>query len=290
MSGLLGRSRFAVLLAATGLSLAVAPPPVAATPLGSTFAPVNGCGSNATFIQSSTPDGNYAVPFGGVISLWSFQAGASAPSPLKLKAARLVAGNDFTIIGESAPETPSASALNTYPTRISVQAGDVIGFYIGVGGQCVRGLAGFKMHSRSGDYAPGTTVTFNGPFVFQLDISAILEPDVDNDGFGDETQDACPTDGTTQQAPCPVPETTITNQPKKKTKKKTARFEFSSSLPGASFECKLDDGQFLACTSPDTIKVGKGKRHFEVRASARGQIDASPATYDWKVKKKKKKK
>ena len=37
---------------------------------------------------------------------------------------------------------------------------------------------------------------------FQQDISAVLEPDADHDGFGDETQDQCPTNGTTQ-GPCP---------------------------------------------------------------------------------------
>jgi hypothetical protein len=32
-----------------------------------------------------------------------------------------------------------------------------------------------------------------------LDISARLEADSDSDGFGDKTQDQCPTDATTQQ-------------------------------------------------------------------------------------------
>jgi hypothetical protein len=36
-----------------------------------------------------------------------------------------------------------------------------------------------------------------------LDLSATLEPDADHDGFGDETQDQCPTNASTQGA-CPV--------------------------------------------------------------------------------------
>ena len=86
------------------------------------------------------------------------------------------------------------------------------------------------------------------------------------------------------------PDTQITKKPKDKTKKKTATFEFSSTEVGSTFECKLDDGQFAPCSSPDTLKVKKGKHSFEVRArDAAGNVDASPASDDWKVKKKKKK-
>jgi hypothetical protein len=85
------------------------------------------------------------------------------------------------------------------------------------------------------------------------------------------------------------PETTITRQPKDKTKKKSATFEFSSSEPGSTFECSLDGGAFTSCTSPDTLKVKTGKHSFAVRSrDAAGNLDGSPATDDWKVKKKKK--
>ena len=85
------------------------------------------------------------------------------------------------------------------------------------------------------------------------------------------------------------PDTTITKRPKDKTKKKTAVFEFSSSEPGSTFECKLDGGQFAPCSSPDTLKVKKGKHSFEVRAKdAAGNVDGSPASDSWKVKKKRK--
>ena len=86
------------------------------------------------------------------------------------------------------------------------------------------------------------------------------------------------------------PETQITNGPKKKTKKKQATFEFSSSEPGSTFECKLDSGQFEPCGSPKEYKVKKGKHSFSVRAKdAAGNVDSTPASVDWKVKKKKKK-
>jgi len=143
------------------------------------------------------------------------------------------------------------------------------------------------IHLLTGDPPPGTTATFEAFSATRLDISANLERDDDNDGFGDETQDAC-VGQSGEAGGCPPPDTTITKRPKDKTKKKTATFEFSSTIPGATFECSVDGGAFAPCSSPDTQKVRRGKHHFEVRAVAHGLTDASTASDDWKVKKKKK--
>lgn len=84
------------------------------------------------------------------------------------------------------------------------------------------------------------------------------------------------------------PETSITKGPKAKTKKKSATFEFSSTEPGSTFECQLDGKAFTPCTSPETVKVKKGKHTFEVRATdAAGNADPTSASDSWKVKKKK---
>jgi hypothetical protein len=84
-----------------------------------------------------------------------------------------------------------------------------------------------------------------------------------------------------------APETTIENGPKSRTKAKKAHFGFTSSTAGATFECSLDRAAFVPCTSPRTVKVGKGKHRFTVRAIASGLTDPTPASYNWKVKKKK---
>ncbi len=86
------------------------------------------------------------------------------------------------------------------------------------------------------------------------------------------------------------PDTQITKGPKDKTKKKTATFEFSANEPGVTFNCVLDGKQeFKACTSPLTVKVKKGKHTFQVQArDTAGNLDATPATDSWKVKKKRK--
>ena len=33
-------------------------------------------------------------------------------------------------------------------------------------------------------------------------VSGVIEPDADNDGYGDETQDACPAEASLHVAPC----------------------------------------------------------------------------------------
>jgi hypothetical protein len=190
-------------LATTAVLLAVPSGASAATKLGETFDPVD-CSEGDTQLQSVSPGAPYQAPTPGVITSWSFQADELPPT-LKFKVARPGPGADFsmatafTVVGESELRTPIANTLNTYPTRIPVQAGDVIGFFAtAAGGHCDVDDTAYTMHLRGGDVAPGTTQTFN-PVSIHLDLSALLEPDCDKDGLGDETQDTnlptppCPT-------------------------------------------------------------------------------------------------
>jgi hypothetical protein len=266
----------------------------AAATIGATFTPdgTSTCGGgNVTALQATSLADAYVVPSNGVITSWSHLAGATPPAQLKLKLARSQGGNDFTIIGESEFRTLAPSALNEFSTRITARAGDVLGLIASASGQCAATTtAADNLAVLTGDAAPGTTSTYSPFSSNRLDIAATLEPDADNDGFGDETQDACPLDETAHMVPCPAPDTTITAGPMAKTKKKRATFTFTASVAGASFQCSLDGAAFAACTSPVTVTVKKGKHSFAVRSTAKGQTDQSPANFNWKVKKKKKKK
>ena len=85
------------------------------------------------------------------------------------------------------------------------------------------------------------------------------------------------------------PDTDIDKGPKKKTSKTSAKFKFSSPDAGADFECSLDGKKFKACSSPLKLKKLKmGKHVLKVRAVVDGAEDGSPASYKWKVVKKKK--
>ncbi len=82
------------------------------------------------------------------------------------------------------------------------------------------------------------------------------------------------------------PETQIDSGPSKRTKSQAATFAFSANEAGASFECSLDGAAFAPCSSPTTVKVRKGPHTFAVAAhDAAGNVDGSPATFKWTVKK-----
>jgi hypothetical protein len=179
----------------------------AATTIGANFpAPSSACGTDETIIQTSSPGGQYAAPSSGVITSWTFQAGSAAPTDLKLKIGRSAGGANFLIVGESLEKHPTANVSNTYTdVRIAVQAGDLLGYWAdGPTSFCGRFGSGYLFRFLHGEQAPGTTETY-GPESsnFQIDFSARLEPDADHDRFGDETQDQCPTDASTQ-GPCPL--------------------------------------------------------------------------------------
>ena len=86
------------------------------------------------------------------------------------------------------------------------------------------------------------------------------------------------------------PDTVLTKTPAKKVKttKKKAKvaFEFTSTLPAATFECSVDDGAYTACASGQTFKLKLGKHTFAVRAVASGVVDPTPATFSLKIKRK----
>jgi TolB protein len=81
------------------------------------------------------------------------------------------------------------------------------------------------------------------------------------------------------------PDTSILTGPKARSKKRTAKFTFSSTVEGSTFECRLDGKPFKACTSPKSYRNLKVRKHtFEVRAiDASGNVDATPAKRTWKV-------
>ena len=293
-----GRRIGALSLAVAAIGFTASAPAAAATQVGETPTPDRPfCASGtATLVQSFSPAGQYVIPSAGVITSWSYLAASMPPSQLRLKIIRGNGGNSYTVLGESAVQTGlSLNSLNTFGTRITVHAGERLGLFAAFAGDCVGETApagyGTAIFS-GGNQAVNSTATYMQQAMERLDVSAVLEPDADNDGFGDETQDACPGDASIQ-GDCAPPDTTITKAPedKVKTKKKQANvtFEFGAD-EAATFECSLDGGPFAACTSPDTLTVKKGDHSFAVRAvDTAGNVDASPASDTWKVKRKKKK-
>ena len=75
------------------------------------------------------------------------------------------------------------------------------------------------------------------------------------------------------------PETTIRSGPSGQVADLNPTFAFSASEAGASFQCRVDQEPFAACSPPITTRRLKpGPHSFEVRATdAAGNVDASPA-------------
>jgi len=83
-----------------------------------------------------------------------------------------------------------------------------------------------------------------------------------------------------------APQTTIDRGPPRRTRKRSARFRFSSNEPGSSFECRLDRRDFSPCESPlEFDRLRRGRHRFEVRAlDPAGNRDPSPAVARFKVR------
>lgn len=213
-------------------------------------------------------------------------AGTAAP--------RIVRGNVGRGTGTT-EEIPGAAGTYVFPTRIPIKTGDLFG--IDTSGNLYFSATPGTGDSFSvwnpplSDGGSGTAPSTNGSSVARLQLNADVEPDADGDGYGDETQDLCPTDAMTQGA-CPdklSPETTITAQPAVKTFARQAELDFTSSEMGSSYECSLDGAAFAGCVSPSIRPVGLGPHAFQVRAiDAAGNVDPSPAVARWEVVKKKK--
>jgi hypothetical protein len=266
--------------------------------------PSGGGPSGALFLNTAVAVGtpSYAVPAGGgVITSWSVQGWVLGDSQLEFKLVREVAANTFRIVGADPQQrTIPASTLASFDVRIPAAGGDLLALWVpavGVHGFYYDGQAGDVWRFRGGispEPGIGDDFVVDGTGGNRTNLSAQLEPDADADGFGDETQDECPTDASTQ-GQCPdtdPPETEITKTPSNKSEKPKAKYKFTSDEPNSTFECKLKGKglkksvkRFGDCDSPRKYKrLDEGKFKFKVRAvDAAGNVDPSPAKDKFKV-------
>jgi hypothetical protein len=161
----------------------------------------------------------YTVPSpGGVITRWShrgiFLKQPAPPGTPRAGSGRLQvwdfqSGPLFGLLARSEVETFTGGVEATYLTRIPVGAGDLVGMraeartgcrYVGGG---IDSLT--RWETSVTDPAPGQARFFlDHAEDSLLNLSAVLEPDADADGFGDETQDGCPGQaGPAENSGCP---------------------------------------------------------------------------------------
>jgi len=151
-----------------------------------------------------------AAPVGGVITRGKISIDSSASfSGLTgtLSVWRPAGPDQFTLVGESSP-VPLSPGANTFSTRVPVQAGDHLGYANGTrekepGFLCRTEDPADVIAYTDEPPSPGGTGSFGKADEFRAPLAAVIEPDSDNDGFGDETQDGCPQSAAVQ-TPCPV--------------------------------------------------------------------------------------
>ena len=192
----------AAAISAAAMLAAPLAPAQAATTIGQT-APPDGCSDGAAQVQPfvGAPP-SWVIPSDGVITSFS-AASDTAGLQTKLLILRLVSGNTYNVVAKSDAGTFTAVGVQTFPTRLSVQSGQLIGNYGRVCSIFTLALPDTLGLEAGPEPATGADLTF---LLFlpaqRTDLSATLEPDADRDGFGDETQDQCPTNAATQ-GPCP---------------------------------------------------------------------------------------
>jgi hypothetical protein len=273
------RSRAAqVALAAFLVALAVAPAALAATLIGQTSADPTltldrRVGPRLVSEVSTGAGPGYTAPSAGVITSWSAlvdKGGDPGSYAIVLHTLRpfmgsyIDTGRDVEAISQGQPEP---AAVLTFPARLQVQAGDTFGVWLfGAEGVSGPGIAVITNSSGGDTFGEllGAEPSPNQMFSFSTTtpaarvlISALVEADVDGDGFGDESQDQCPTNAGTQ-APCPPSGPADTTKPKLS----VARSALHLSKKGAvSFLVTADE----AATGVASATVNLGKTAKVVR-------------------------
>jgi hypothetical protein len=136
----------------------------------------------------------------------------------------------------------------------------------------------------------------DGPGSATSDYAACTSPkDYSSLADGSYTFSVRATDTTDNTDPSPAtrtfaidttaPQTTIESGPTGTTSDATPTFTFASTEAGSSYECRVDDAGFAACSSPETTQVlSDGSHRFEVRATdPAGNRDSTAASRTFSV-------
>ncbi len=164
----------------------------AATVVGEHFVSSGSCSPNNTFLQFKSPSAKYTIPKPGVLTSWTMSGPAGGTLTAAFKVARETppGSRNFLLVGGSAIHAASAGSSFTGNLSIRVQAGDVIGLYATSGTFCnLDPSFSYSTVARSGEHLSGTSPYPAGADA-KLNVSAVLEDDVDGDGLGDESQDS----------------------------------------------------------------------------------------------------
>jgi hypothetical protein len=206
VAGAVTATMVAALFGASGAS--------AATEFGSNCNAGTGGGGITAISLGHGPGSPLAVtaPVSGVITGWKLTTSIEIPPEAayvfrqQLQLFRPTTGaSQFLKVAES-PVSQISTGFNSFQVRIPVQAGD----WLGLNGTFFTFLCSTPditdvtgIATTPGPLPVGAAATFPPATKLQVPVAAVIEPDADKDGYGDETQDGCPQSAAYQTA-CPV--------------------------------------------------------------------------------------
>jgi hypothetical protein len=138
--------------------------------------------AEVTFLQGTAGGAGeedlYKIPFDGVITSWSFHAGAKLLPNLKFKVGRVTEAGKFRITGESKAGAQTVGQATSFPVSIPVKANDLIGIYPGGSGTCIvqTGESADVAIGAIGDIAPDSEAFFISTVQARLPVSATVQP------------------------------------------------------------------------------------------------------------------
>ena len=183
---------------------------------GERSAPPAACSPSCLYVQTALGGASTATSSPGVIVRWRVLNGSSGAYRINVLTDNPEgSGGAFHAyhvlsIGETgnvtAPTNSAFPKISSFPSRLPIPAGAYVG--LTVPGGTIPGFqssaGGQAKYSRTEAPFPGITgvvgESHNGAILYDADI----EPDVDGDGYGDVTQDSCPTSASVHEGPCPA--------------------------------------------------------------------------------------
>lgn len=204
-------------IAALAASLLCAPGAGAASEVGSDC--VAGASAKNLTAVGMARSGNpfpLSVPAVGVVTRWKVQVEPGMDTlPQSLLVLRAT-GNASDLVAVDESETRLVDAgTNEFATRIPVKAGDRLGLsgfpetYFCEGGTDISWIY-------EGEVPLGKTRPFKLREGIGVPVTAIVEPDRDRDGYGDETQDECPKSAAYHRETCSAVELDVRAKARKR--------------------------------------------------------------------------
>ncbi len=208
------KKAFASIAAAAILvALTVAPTAGAATEFGDSCTGDSVAPGPYTLVTLSSPAAGLplSAPVSGVITKVKVNRTVPIPVavPQQVKVLRPAGGDSFTVVNQTTVQAGFGQTVAD--ARMSVQAGDKLANHGPAFVYEGKPAEGFTFYCEEvpgalggvpGDVGVGSTTNFPQVTESRVPLAAVIEPDADQDGYGDETQDACPFSAVTQ-GPCP---------------------------------------------------------------------------------------